>query len=422
MHHRHIRTALAAAVGVATAVALLPLGGSATAAPAPAGARADTSDIALKASAYGTRLAGGDLPAGSGMTAFSVIGCTGKAGLTRDNEVAEAEVPQLGNIAGVKTRVWTRKNKGALHSWSRSSTADIVLADSPLGSLSVKGVTSRSHAWYADGKFHGETETSIGRIVFTPPVGEPQEIEIPAPGQPVTIPGLATIHLGQSNVVRTQRHSSAWAVALRVKLLPTGTDLFVARSRAQALSGIEHGRFGGYSAGTEVEALGGVITSGRNPHAIMPCQGTDGEVVERDDVDVDLGGGLHLEGVSAKQWGKRFPKQSKAWERGSIAGLSLGDGALEIEAVVGKATVTRKAGGKLIRSTKGTRIAAITANGEPQELPLDQVIEIPGVAKLEPKVVERLPAGLKVVALRITLLDGSAAVIDLGVAQATIRR
>lgn len=422
MKNRHIRAALAAATGVAAAVALLPAGTSAAAAPSPTAARADTSDIALKASAYGSRLRGGEVPAGSGMTAFSVIGCSGKAGVTRHNEVAEVEVPQLGNIAGVKTRVWTRKSQGALHSWSRSSTADIVLAESPLGRLSVKGVTSRSHAWYADGKFHGETDTSIGRIVFTPPVGDPQEIDIPAPGQPVTIPGLATLHLGQSNVVRTARHSSAWAVALRVQLLPTGTELFVARSRAQALSGIKHGRFGGYSAGTEVEALDGVITSGRNPHTIMPCQGTDGEVVDRDDVDVDLGGGLHLEGVSAKQWGKRFPKQSKAWERGSIAGLSLGDGALEIEAVVGKATVTRKAGGKLIRSTKGTRIAAITANGEPQELPLDQVIEIPGVAKLEPKVVERLPAGLKVVALRITLLDGTGAVIDLGVAKVTLRR
>lgn len=419
MLRRVLSTAAALSVTALT-VTLLP--SPAGAAPAHETAQRAGSDIALKAGAYGTRVEGGEVPADSGMTAFTVIGCSVVPGLDRGNVVADAVLPDAGTVSGVKTRVWTVREGAELHSYSRSSTAEVVLTESPLGSVSIRGVTSLSHAWYDGQRFRSETSTSIGRIVLTPPAGPAQEIDIPTPGQPVEIPGVARIALGDVREKQGATGSSAWAVALRIKLLPSGTEVYVARSKAQALNGVKYGRFGGYSAGTEASILGGVLISGRNPLTLMPCQGTNGKVIGKDDVDVDLGGGLHVEGVSSKAWAKRFADRSEAWERGSIAGLSLGDGQLEIEAVVGKASVTRMAGGKLIRSTEGTRIGAITVNGEPQELPLDQVLEIPGVAKLEPKVVEQLPSGLKVVALRITLLDGSGAVLDLGAAQTTIRR
>ena len=52
-------------------------------------------------------------------------------------------------------------------------------------------------------------------------------------------------------------------------------------------------------------------------------------------------------------------------------------------------------------------------DGESREI-LGDGLEIPGLAKLQSKIVTQSPKGLKVVALRITLLDGSLAVIDLG--------
>jgi hypothetical protein len=412
--------------GVVLAAAALVLGSAALAGPADAGTapRATAkgvSDVALNAGAFGTRVRGGQVPADSGMTAFTYIGCSVKPGLERGNVVADADLPDVGTASGVRSRVWTVRNGAGLHSYSRSSIAEVELTGSPLGSVSLRGLTSLSHAWYDGQRFRSETSTSIGHIVFTPTVGEPQEVDIPTPGQPAEIPGVARFALGDVRESHDARGATAWAAALRVQLIPSGTDVLVARSKAQALPGVQFGQFGGYSAGTEARVLGGVLASGRNPLSMMPCQGTGGEVVGKDNADVDLGGGLHAEAVSSKQWSKRFANRSEAWERGSIAGLSLGDGALEVEAVVGKASVTRKAGGKLLRSTEGTRIGAITVDGEPQELPLDQVLEIPGVAKLEPMVVDRLPSGLKVVALRITLLDGSGAVIDLGSAKTTIR-
>jgi len=429
-------TIVSSAIAAGLIVSSLGAFGAASAAPAPAptatsstssassdrtAARA-SSDIALKGYAYGTRVVGGQVPAGSGMTAFTVIGCTGKTGITRGNVVADADLQGSGNVSGVKTELWTRNVDGALHSYSRSTTAEVVLADTPLGSLSIRGVTSLAHAWHDTSGFHAETESSVGKIVLTPPVGDPQVLDLPTPEQPIEIPGLGTIYLGQGVKSVSGAGATARAVALRIDLRSsTGTEVYVARTTAQALAGVKYGRFGGYSAGTEVNALDGTITSGRNPLSLMPCQGTKGQIQGRDDATVDLGGQLVVNGVSSRQYGERFANRSVAWERGSVAGLNLGGGQLVIDAVVGRAKVIRTSTGKLIRSTDGTSLGTITVNGEPQSFPDTGVIEIPGLAKIEPKVVTKVPGGLSVVALRVSLLDGTGAVIDLGVAKTTIR-
>ena len=204
--------------------------------------------------------------------------------------------------------------------------------------------------------------------------------------------------------------------------------MFVARSDGPGDSaGCEHGVFGGYSAGDRGRRPDRHRDQvGRNPLSLMPCQGTDGKVVKRAlaDVDVDLGGGLHARRAELQAAGQalRQTGRSTAWERGSIAGIDLGDGALTIDGIVAKATVSRTAAGKLTRSTEGTSLGRITVDGQvitPPELP---AIDLPaGIAKIEPNVVERKRHGLKVVALRITLLDGAGAVIDLGVAKTMIR-
>jgi hypothetical protein len=56
----------------------------------------------------------------------------------------------------------------------------------------------------------------------------------------------------------------------------------------------------------------------------------------------------------------------------------------------------------------------VTFEGDRQRFPDTGVLEIPGVARLERGVVTRERNAISVVALRITLLDGSLATIDLG--------
>ena len=95
--------------------------------------------------------------------------------------------------------------------------------------------------------------------------------------------------------------------------------------------------------------------------------------------------------------------------------------AAQAHGIVGRARVAQTDHG-LVRSAKGTRVGSLTAGGRTVRFPRTGVLEIPGVAKLQRHVVTRSHTGLKVVALRITVLDGSGAVIDLGEAQLRIHR
>jgi hypothetical protein len=92
-----------------------------------------------------------------------------------------------------------------------------------------------------------------------------------------------------------------------------------------------------------------------------------------------------------------------------------------VNAIKGVAHVKRTSHG-VTRNIRGSSIGSITVNGDPQTFPPSDVIEVPGVATLERNVVHKTKIGISVVALRVTLLDGSGAVIDLGTARLSIRK
>jgi hypothetical protein len=102
----------------ALAVALVPLcaGLAFGASPTYAGTSTKSTSFALKASGYGTKVKGGQIPAGSSTTGYQVIGCTNKAGESRTNNVAEATVPGLGQASGIKTQLWTTSRNGVVAS------------------------------------------------------------------------------------------------------------------------------------------------------------------------------------------------------------------------------------------------------------------------------------------------------------------
>lgn len=378
-------------------------------------------DFALQASGFGTRVTGGQVPTGSDQTAFTAIGCANRAGVERENHVAEATLPGAGKISGVKTRLWTKKSGGAVHSYAENTTANVVLAQSGLGRLEISGVRSWSHAWHDAKGFHAERQSSVAKIRFKPPVGPAQEFEIPVPGQPIDIPGLARIAFGGGTKFANDRGAVAINNVLLVKVYPTNTTITVGRATARAYAGAKHGTFHGSSAATEVSAVDGTITSGRNPLSLMPCQGTDGKLKTKETASLNLGNQIVVSGLSSAQRAEQKARKSVAMERGKVAGINIGDGQLVVDGVVGQVNVTRRANGKVTSNIKGTTIGAITVNGEAQEFPDTGVLEIPGLLKLEPKVVEKSKFGISVVALRITLLDGTGAVIDLGSAKARIR-
>ena len=419
-------------IATTTMLALATAGGTVLTSGAGAASTTDTvakvpTSFAFKAYAFGSRAHGGQVPAGSGSTAFQVIGCTNDAGVDKRNHTLSEQIPGIGTASEITTRAWTTKSKsGVVASHSRNAIAKITLADTPAGSLSLTGIESTALASHDDAGFHADTTSDIAKIVLTPPVGPAQEFDAPAPGQTLDVPGVATITVGNPKKAAGNELARARAEAVTITSAATGTKVHVAQAFAQLTRGIKSGLFGGYATGTRARAADGHVTVGRTPYQPMPCQGTHGEVRRNATASVDLGGQLIASGVEAE--GKGTQTQDRAWgyEQGRIANVNLGNGQLVIDGIVGRVNVTRKGADlqKLVRHAR-TTIGTITANGEPQSFPDTDVLEIPGVARLERNIVKKVSSGLEVTALRITLLDGSGApesVVNLGEAKLYIKR
>jgi hypothetical protein len=377
--------------------------------------------FAFKSTGYGTRVIGGELPVGSDTTGYKAIGCTNQAGHSRTNAVSDATLPGLGKAHGVKTHVWTTSRHGVVASHSLHRVARVALIESALGSLSINGVVARATAYHDGSGFHATTTTHLGGLTFTPPIGGPQSLPLPTPDQPITIPGVATIYAGKHTTRHSSTGATADAFALRIDLTLTGTSVRVAHSRAQLSSGMTGGVFKGHSAGVRVvSALGGLVQSGPNPLATMPCEGTHGKVKQKSLASGTLSDQLLFMNANARERANQGPHRAHGTSRASVGRVNLG-GQVLIAGVVAKATVTRH-DGHVTKSIKGTRLGSITVSGKQQRLPKTGVLEIPGLVKLERAVVHRTHNGISVIGLRVTLLDGSGAVVNFAEAKLNIKR
>ena len=390
-------------------------------APATAASTTPTA-FALKASGYGTRVHGGQVPAHSSTTAFEAIGCTNVAGKMHENHVVEADLPGAGTAQDVTSQEWTTHGGGVVASHATSSVASMVLGDaSTMGTVAIDAIRSTVTASHGPDGFKAVTHTSIGSITYTDSTGMSQNLDAPTPGQPVEIPGLATINLGRDGSTHGANFASAIADALTVTMTAFGTSVVVAHAKASVGGDVKHGLFNGRSSGITSQALDNNVSVGEQPLTLMPCQGTEGRVHAKDLAGLTLDGGMVLQGVHSSQLGDQTKAAATGQAVGQVASMDLGDGQLVVDTIKGVVNVKRTDSG-LTSNIKGSTIGSITANGEPQEFPPSDVLEIPGVARLERNVVEKTSAGLSVVALRVTLLDGSGAVIDLGNASLYIHK
>jgi len=396
--------------------------GSANAAPV-------ATKFAYGASGFGTLVRGGQVPAGSDMTAFRPLGCTNLAGVTKENHEAASPLGGFGNVSAVKTQVGTTKVGNVHTSYARNTIASVTLGDPSLGAIAIQGISSTSKAFHNATGYHATTRTTVAKITFAPLGMDPQVIEIPSPGQPVEIPGVARISVGTSVKQAGANGAQARANALEVKMLLSGSKATIGHSAATISGGITVGVFQGRSFSTRVNALDANLTSGPTPLTVMPCQGTHGIVRTRKIASIDLGGQVVVGAVTSSQMGDQKAGKAYGWEKATVSKVDLGDGQLIVTGIVGKVSVTRtavvggvsRAAGVITANANGTTVGSIVANGEEMAFPDTDVLEIPGVAKLEQNIVTKGKIGIKVIALRITLLDGSGAVIDLGTAELRIK-
>lgn len=378
----------------------------------------DHTKFALNGAGFGTRVNGGDLPASSSTTAYQALGCTNRVGRSSSNHVVDVTLPDIGKASEVSSHTWTALHDGVVSANTRSTIERAVLRNGDLGKLVIKGLESRVKA-YNDGAYKGTIATTIASIVYTDAMGAEQEFAPPSPGEPVVIPGFATLRAGAHHRRIDGSHARVVADALRIDLLVSGSRVRLAKSDAEISGRVQRGLFNGQAAAVQATALDGVVSVGRLPLTLMPCVGTHGDVNTKSLADVDLGGGVIVQGLNAEQEADSTMKVAEGYEQGQVASFNLNDGDLVVEAVTGRAHVRRTV--DALHRGVSTSLGTITADGTPQEFPDTGVLEIPGVARLEQRIVDKIPNGISVIALRITLLDGSGAVIDLGKAMMVIR-
>ncbi|MBC7633883.1 choice-of-anchor P family protein [Aeromicrobium sp.] len=426
-----MRRALPATVALVVASAvMLPAAASTS---APSAGQAVTATVAtnqvktpftMSASAYGTRARGAAIPAGSSETGYEVIGCNRYVPRAKSNFIASVDVPGLGTVSGARTRVWTVKKGNKTSSISRHTIAGIELVDSPQGSLRIGAVESESETFNRggpSGTYGAKVTNSLAKIVFTPPGGAPQTLDLPSPGAPITVPGLAVISIGKKVTSRGVDFATAMGVGIRIRVIPTDTRVVIGQTRSSLMLARTRALFNGYGAGLEAHIAGETAQIGRTAYQPIPCIGTDGKDVVKSLASADLSPLVTTGDLAGGVNARKTTSGAIARAAGMVANVSLGDGALDVTAVTGVSEVRRTKSGSLTRSAKGTHVGAITANGKSYNLDALGRLEIPGVARLHGNIKKRLRNGFKVIGLRVTLLDGSLAVIDLGVAVTKIR-
>jgi hypothetical protein len=430
-------------------------------------------DFAFTSFAYGTKVkaAAGELR--SGRTAPSWIGCTRQAGKTRANEVLGVDAPNnnpmidLGAITSQSSTYKKKKQGIAAGTRSTSTVASVVLgvqnAPVPTPVLTIDGLTTTATAWATtDGKLHAATDSAVLDInLAMPPTGTPldgplaQLLDLvngqvaPTLDQVIAllqqnsgaieIPGLGKIELGYSRTAVGVRQAVALALSLRVTLYgldgAAGTaddsTLKIGRSFARIIGNMPHAVMGGSGWAADADLVGGTAHIGDIVPKQLPCQGTDGETRTKALASATIPG-VNIAGLQGRANGKVTEKgRVIAWTEGSVAHVALGSGdtALTIDGVVGRVNLATDKRGRLKRrDTEGTIPGVLTFQGQSYTLPLGEAPELPpelaALISIQTGVTDLSDArGLKVTALRITLLDGTAAgtVVNLGNARASIR-
>jgi hypothetical protein len=342
--------------------------------------------------------------------------------VTRENHVAKATLPGLGTAHGITTQQTTRRlTDGTVVVRSRSHINRVVLgSSSDVGTIEIENLTSVGTSSHDSDGYHASHHSSVSRLAYTDPMGTTQELELPTPGQPVVVPELASIELGVDRSGHSSDGAHSNGYALRVQFIPAGTKVLLAHANTVLVPGVTHGLFRGHSSAVEGTAAQDNLSVGPQPLSKIPCQGTGGELRSKDLAGLELDGGLVLQGLRSTQMGDQNSDAAFGSATGKVAGVDLG-GQIQVGLIRGVANVRRTTNG-VTADTHGTEIGTVTVNGETQAFPPSDVIEVPGVAKLERRLVERSKDGISVVALRITLLDGSGAVVDLGNASLRIKK
>ena len=419
-------TLLARAAALVTTVGVA-LAGALVFTAAPAQAKLTQTNFGFQATAYGTRVVGGDLPATSGRTAFSFISCTRLAGRHASNNIAEADLGGAVHVGAVTSSNHTWRGRlGSVHVRSTNAIASVTLKQPDGPGVKIKSLKTYAHSWHGRTGYHTSTRTS-GVIVLPLPSGDVQEVPLPGEGETLKIPGLATITGGWKHE-RTGKHYAHSSVnALRIRLVASNSLVIVGRAWARVNGGLPAGVMDGEAYGSKLTLLGGVVTSGKTAVKPLPCRGTRGVWRHTSTIDVKIppvSPQIQVTATRSSVYGIQYANgAAKARVRTDIAKVSLGGGQVVIKGIHAQARVNKYRGGSYTKDARGTTPSSITFNGETHSLPSKGSYDLGALGRIETGKRSKGRYGIRVTAVKITLFNGTQAdtVLYLGNARARIK-
>lgn len=366
--------------------------------------------VGFSGNAFGSQVkSAGDI-ANSGRTAYVVVGCTRKVGITHTNSSLAVDIPGVGHVGAVETEALTRNTEGVLSAITRSSADDASLIE---GLIGVGKITTEARASLDGDTYLAATEFSIASLTIA---GEP--IELTGEEQVEEVPGVGTLTIGKSTIRENDNSSYASITALTLEL-EGGSVVRIGHSEA-AIGKAVNATFGGGAYGSTVQAADGTVTSGKTANQPMPCRGTHGIDRINEIASADLPGLGTAEQVRSTVNASQNPLP-EAHAMNEIEQVDIG-GVLVLQGIAASVNVFEDADGNVTYNTNGTTLGSITLAGVPIEVPPPgESVELPGVGTLFfYEVTDLNGRGARVVGVRLVLTDGSEVVLSS--ATAKIRR
>jgi hypothetical protein len=210
--------------------------------------------------------------------------------------------------------------------------------------------------------------------------------------------------------------------AVSVRLLnETFTKFSLGHSQARIQGGVGDQMYGGIALPGLGHDANGALESARKVVETVPCVGSGGKLSGSTVIGSTLSDTVSARRVAAYQRsGPSAGGRPRVEVTSAIRKVTI-DGGLEIFGIQGHARSSRARHGGYVLSSRGSVVRRVMLNGSRVPLHGRDPVNVGGIAILRPLIVTKTRGTIDVTALRVTMLDGSGQVFDLGFARATLR-
>lgn len=421
--------ALAPIAAVVTAAALTAATAGITGTASASTARPAASSSGLVSDyvgyAYGTNITGLGGIVHSGQTALSALACTVTPGLTRSNATAAVNLPVVGRVGAVTSKVTTAQNSTGPVSTATTTIAGVSLLG---GLVDADTLTSVSTATDTSAGFGGTANSTFVNLRIA---GVP--IHITSPGRRINLPlNAGYVVINNQYTSHNSTATTSFAEALKIVItdplllhLPglTAAGQLDLSSATASLTPNVTGVLAGGAYASQIQ-VGSTLASGPTALTIAGCTGSNQSNTV---LALRLPGAATIGAASTHTVASTSAQLASVRAVAQLSNVNVLSGLLTANVLSGVAQETKTPRGGFVSSVNGTGIAGLSILGRKYtgNIGANTVITVPGIAKITLRKTAAGPNVIQQWLVEISLLSGrggyaAGAVIDLGYTGAKI--